>query len=119
MKIILWILRIVPALILLQTAIFYKFPGHPESIELFTKVSNYFNGAFSESIIRYGSGILEVIASVLILVPSTSKYGAFLIVGIMAAAILGHVLVLGYDKVFVMALITFACSAGYLVLRKK
>jgi len=119
MKILLWILRIIPAFILLQTAIFYKFPGHPESIELFTKVSNYFNGAVSESILRYGTGILEVIASILILLPKTSKYGALLIIGIMLGAIMGHVLVLGYDKVFVMALVTLASSVAYLVITRK
>lgn len=119
MRILLWILRIVPAVILLQTVVIYKFPGHPDSIELFTKLSNFLNGMVSEGLLRFGTGILEVIASILILVPRTSKFGALMIVGLMAGAILSHIFVLGYDKVFILALITFACSVGYLALARR
>jgi putative oxidoreductase len=32
-----WILRIIPALILLQT-LYFKFTAHPESVRLFTEI---------------------------------------------------------------------------------
>lgn len=119
MKIILWLLRIIPAFILMQTVIFYKFPGNPESIELFTKLSDFLNGAVSESVIRFGTGIAEIIATILLLIPKTSKLGAILIVLIMLGAVMSHILVLGYNSVFVMALITLGCSAAYLALAPK
>ena len=57
-NIISWVLRLTAAIILLQT-LFFKFTGAPESIYIFEQVG-------MEPWGRYGSGIAELIASILI-----------------------------------------------------
>ena len=82
-----WIARIVTAIILLQT-LFFKFTGAPESVELFTKLG-------VEPWGRIGTGMLELIASVLILIPSTVWLGAAVSIGLMIGAIASHILIIG------------------------
>jgi uncharacterized membrane protein YphA (DoxX/SURF4 family) len=82
-----WALRIVAAIILLQT-LYFKFTGQPESVELFSKLG-------VEPWGRIGTGIIELIASVLLLVPGTAIIGAILGVGLMLGAIFSHLLVIG------------------------
>jgi len=82
-----WIARIVTAIILLQT-LFFKFTGAPESVELFTKLG-------VEPWGRIATGVLELIASVLILIPATVWLGAALSVGLMLGAIASHIFVIG------------------------
>jgi uncharacterized membrane protein YphA (DoxX/SURF4 family) len=65
-----WALRIVAALILLQT-LFFKFSGAEESVYIFSTLG-------MEPWGRIGSGVLELIASVLILYPRTTFIGAAL-----------------------------------------
>jgi uncharacterized membrane protein YphA (DoxX/SURF4 family) len=103
-----WILRILAALIMLQT-LYFKFTDHPESVQLFTTLG-------MEPWGRYGTGILELIASILILFPSTTLIGAILGLGLMAGAIFFHLTSLGIyvngDPIlFVYALIVFVCCA--------
>jgi len=86
-KILPWIARLVAAVILLQT-LFYKFSASAESVYIFSKLH-------AEPWGRIGSGIMELIASVLILIPRTTGWGALLGLGIMGGAILSHLLVLG------------------------
>lgn len=74
-------------MILLQT-LFFKFTGAPESVYIFTKLG-------AEPFGRWFSGVAELIASVLILIPSTALFGAALAVGIMGGAIMSHILILG------------------------
>lgn len=82
-----WIARLVAAIILLQT-LFFKFTGAPESVELFTKLG-------VEPWGRIGTGVLELIASVLILIPATVWLGAVLSIGLMLGAIASHILIIG------------------------
>jgi putative oxidoreductase len=82
-----WICRIAAALILLQTLSF-KFTGAEESVYIFTKVG-------LEPWGRYGSGIAELFAAVLLLCPRTSWLGAFIAAGVMVGAIGSHVTKLG------------------------
>ena len=56
-----WILRLVPAVILLQT-LYFKFTAHPESVKLFTEIG-------MEPWGRIGTGIIELIAAILLLIP--------------------------------------------------
>lgn len=105
---ILWICRIVAALILLQT-LYYKFTGAPESVYIFTAVD-------MEPYGRYAIGIAELVASILILFPRTSLYGAFLALVIMLGAIGSHLFILGIEilndggHLFIYALIvTLSC----------
>jgi putative oxidoreductase len=111
-----WVLRITAAIILLQT-LFFKFTGAPESVYIFTKVG-------AEPWGRIGSGVVELIAAVLILTPRFTWLGSLLAIGVMAGAILSHVTVLGIevrsDKglLFALALIVFVCSTVNLLLHR-
>ena len=57
------ILKVIAATIMLQT-LFFKFTGAQESVNLFTKIAGN-NEAFA----RIGTGILELIASILLFIP--------------------------------------------------
>jgi len=109
----LWLLRLVVAGILLQT-LFFKFTGAPESVFIFETLG-------AEPYGRIGSGVAELVASVLILLPSTTALGALLAVGVMSGAIVSHVAVLGIEimgdggLLFALALIVFVCAAAVLV----
>jgi len=81
-KLILWALRIIPALIMLQT-LYFKFTAHPESVKLFTILG-------MEPWGRIGTGIAELIASILLLLPRTTLLGAVMGSGIMSGAIFFH-----------------------------
>jgi len=106
-KILSWIARLLAAVILLQT-LFYKFTGAQESKIIFTKLG-------AEPWGRIGSGIMELIASILILIPATTAYGSLLGLGIMGGAILSHIMILGlvvqddHGQLFVYALLVFIC----------
>lgn len=107
-KIVLWILRIVPAFIMLQT-LFFKFTGHPDSVDLFTALG-------AEPLGRYLVGTLELVASILLLIPKTTKYGALVTLGIMTGAIMSHFTKIGIafnndgGALFGMAVVTFTFS---------
>ncbi len=85
----LWAVRLLAAIILLQT-LYFKFLAQPESVYIFSTLG-------VEPWGRIGSGIVEGIASVLILLPRTSWIGAGLGLGIMAGAILSHLTILGIE----------------------
>ncbi len=85
--IIIWILRMVPAIILLQT-LYFKFTAHPESVKLFTEIG-------MEPYGRIGTGILELIASILILIPRFTGYGAILGLIMMTGALYFHLTKIG------------------------
>jgi uncharacterized membrane protein YphA (DoxX/SURF4 family) len=111
-----WVLRATAAVILLQT-LFFKFTAAPESVYIFTKVG-------SEPWGRIGSGVVELIAAVLILTPRFTWLGSVLALGVMAGAILSHLTILGIevqgDKglLFALAVIVFVSSAVNLVLHR-
>lgn len=90
MTILSWICRIVVAIILLQT-LFFKFTGSEESKYIFTTLM----GAENEAIGRIGSGVMELIASILLLIPSTAWLGALLGLGVASGAIFSHLTKLG------------------------
>lgn len=111
-----WVLRITAAIILLQT-LFFKFTAAPESVYIFTKVG-------AEPWGRIGSGVLELIAAILILTPRFTWLGSLIALGVMAGAIFSHLTVLGIevqgDKglLFALALIVFVCSTANLLLHR-
>ncbi|MEL0226807.1 MAG: DoxX family membrane protein, partial [Flavobacteriaceae bacterium] len=88
-KNILFVLRLIIAVILLQT-LYYKFGGHEDSIYIFTTLD-------LEPYGRIGIGVMELIASILILLKRTSWAGALLTVGLMAGAIFSHLTQLGIE----------------------
>lgn len=89
-NIISWVLRIAAAAILLQT-LYFKFTGHPESVELFTKLG-------VEPWGRIGTGVIELITGIVLLIPVTAFLGAFLGIGLMSGAILSHLTVIGIES---------------------
>jgi uncharacterized membrane protein YphA (DoxX/SURF4 family) len=111
-----WVLRAIAAVILLQT-LYFKFTAAPESVYIFTKVG-------AEPWGRLGSGVVELIAAVLILTPRFTWLGSILAAGVMAGAILSHLTILGIevqgDKglLFALAVIVFVASAINLVLHR-
>src|SRR5882762_9186626 len=115
--IILWILRLLAAVILLQT-LYFKFTARPESVHLFTILG-------MEPWGRIGTGVLELIASLLILYPRTTGYGALLGLGLMSGAIFFHLTKLGikFDGDYVLftyALIAFiSCAVLSFLYRKR
>ena len=111
-----WVLRITAAIILLQT-LFFKFTAAPESVYIFTRVG-------AEPWGRIGSGVVELIAAILIMTPRFTWLGSLLAMGVMAGAILSHLTLLGIevqgDKglLFALALIVFVCSTVNLLLHR-
>jgi hypothetical protein len=111
-----WSVRIVAVVILLQT-LFFKFTGSEESVYIFSALG-------LEPYGRIGSGIGELVAAMLILIPRTTLLGAIIGLCIISGAIVSHVFVLGIEVkndgglLFVLALIVFLCCA-ILVYRNK
>lgn len=108
------ILKIVAAIIMLQT-LFFKFSGAQESIALFTKIAGE-----NEQLMRIGTGIIELVASILLFVPKKNWLGAGLAAGTMSGAIMSHLTILGIEHnndggaLFYSAIVTFV--AGIIIL---
>lgn len=106
-NIFLWIARLAVAIILLQT-LFFKFTAAPESVYIFTKLD-------AEPFGRIGSGVIELIAAVLVLIPRTTVFGALIGAGTMLGAIVSHLFILGIEvendggTLFILAMVTFFC----------
>jgi hypothetical protein len=82
-----WALRLIVAVILLQT-LFFKFSAAKESVYIFSTLG-------MEPWGRIGSGIFELAASILLLVPSTLTIGAAMALAATGSAILFHLTRLG------------------------
>jgi uncharacterized membrane protein YphA (DoxX/SURF4 family) len=112
-----WLLRITAAIILLQT-LYFKFTAQPESVELFTKLG-------VEPWGRIGTGILELFASILLILPSTVFLGAIFGMSLMSGAILAHLTVIGIQsqndggQLFTLAITVFLCCLVIMFLHKK
>lgn len=110
------VLRLVAAVILLQT-LYFKFTAHPESVELFTKMG-------VEPWGRIGTGIIELVVAILLLIPSTVFIGAFLGIGLMSGAILSHLTIIGIEskgdggQLFMLAIVVWICCAILMLLNK-
>lgn len=110
-----WVLQLSVAVILLQT-LFFKFTGAEESVFIFSTLG-------AEPWGRYASGVAELVAAALLLVPGFAAYGALLSLGVISGAILSHLTVLGIEVrgdgglLFALAMIVFICSLGILALR--
>lgn len=108
-KLVYWIARLVAAIIMLQT-LYFKFTAAPESVYIFTTVG-------MEPWGRIGVGILEAVASLLLLFTPTAWLGAGLALGLMAGAIGMHITLLGIEVqgdggyLFALAMAVALCSA--------
>lgn len=111
-----WLFQVGVAVILLQT-LFFKFTGAEESVYIFSTLG-------AEPWGRIGSGVIELIASILLLAPATAPIGALLTMGVMAGAIVSHLTILGIEikgdggLLFGLALTAFAGSAIVVAIRR-
>ncbi|MEL7369737.1 MAG: DoxX family protein [Myxococcota bacterium] len=104
------LLRLLAAGILLQT-LFFKFTGAAESVYIFSTIGAEPGG-------RLLSGVVELLAAILLLIPATQVYGAGLASMVMLGALSTHLLFLGIEvqgdggALFALAWITLLCSLG-------
>ncbi len=115
-----WIARIAIAIILFQT-LFFKFTGAEESKYIFTTLM----GAEYEAVGRIGSGIVELAAVILLLVPSTAWIGAAIALATITGAIFSHLTQLGIvvkddgGLLFLLATTVFVLSVAVLFIHRK
>lgn len=108
-KYILLVIKIIVAVILFQT-LYFKFSGSAESVYIFEKLG-------IEPVGRIGSGITELLASILLFVDKTKFYAAITAAGTMLVAIISHIFILGIEvmndggTLFILAVITFILSS--------
>jgi len=116
LSIVSWVLQLVAAAILFQT-LFFKFTGAAESVYIFTTLG-------LEPWGRIGSGVVELIACVLLLVPRTVPLGAIVALGVITGAIVSHLTKLGIvvegdgGLLFALAVTVFLASAAILIIRR-
>ena len=112
-----WAVRIVAAIIMLQT-LYFKFTASEESVFIFTTVG-------MEPWGRIAVGVLELVASILILINFTAWLGALLALGLMGGAIMMHFTILGIEvkgdggQLFLYALAVAVCSSIILFLNRR
>lgn len=105
-----WVLRLVVAVILVQT-LFFKFTAAKESVYIFTTLGQ-------EPVGRIGSGVVELLASVLLFIPGLVPFGALLALGTMSGAVFFHLTKLGIvvqddgGLLFALALVVWFSSAA-------
>jgi uncharacterized membrane protein YphA (DoxX/SURF4 family) len=111
-----WVLQLVVAAILFQT-LFFKFTGAPESVYIFRTLG-------IEPWGRYASGVAELAACVLLLIPRTAAFGALLSLGVITGAIVSHLTRLGIvvqddgGLLFGLAVVVFLASASIVYIRR-
>jgi uncharacterized membrane protein YphA (DoxX/SURF4 family) len=116
-NIISWALQIIVAVILFQT-LFFKFTGAEESKYIFSTLG-------LEPWGRIGSGAVELIAVILLLIPRTVPYGAILALGTISGALMSHLTKLGIvvkddgGLLFILACVVFVGSLGILFLHRQ
>lgn len=116
MKIAFNLARIIAAIILLQT-LFFKFTGAEESRFIFNSIG-------AEPVGRVASGVMELVAVILLFIPKWVWMGALIALGVISGAILTHLTVLGIvvqndgGLLFALACIVFLCRAFILWSRR-
>jgi len=111
------IIRVTIAIIFLQT-LWYKFTAQPESVYIFSKIG-------LEPYGRIGIGILELIASILLMVSKTVWQGALLSFVLMVGAVYLHLSKLGIEinadggKLFYLAITVLLLSFILLLIYRK
>jgi len=115
-----WAARIIVAIILLQT-LFFKFTGAEESRYIFTTLM----GAEFEAVGRIGSGVVELVAVILLLIPSKAWLGSLIALGTISGAIFSHLTMLGIEVkgdgglLFGLAVTVFVLSAAVLLIHRR
>jgi uncharacterized membrane protein YphA (DoxX/SURF4 family) len=112
-----WALQFVVAGILVQT-LWFKFTGAPESVYIFSTLG-------MEPWGRIGSGVAELLAAILLLIPSTAALGAAIALGVILGALGAHLTKLGIEVqgdgglLFALACVVFVGAAVVLALRRR
>lgn len=115
-----WVCRVIVAIILVQT-LFFKFTGAEESKFIFATLM----GAENEAVGRIGSGLVELVAVFLLLIPATAWLGAIIAFGTISGAIFSHLTKLGIEVkgdgglLFSLAIIVFILSGLVLLIHRK
>ena len=109
--------RLLAAVILFQT-LYFKFGASEESVYIFRTVG-------MEPWGRIGVGVVELIASVLLVINRTAWIGAGIALGLMIGAIGMHLTLLGIEVqgdggyLFFLACVVFLCAGFVLVVEKE
>jgi hypothetical protein len=112
-----WICQLAAAAILGQT-LFFKFTAAEESVYIFSTLG-------MEPWGRIGTGVLELVAALMLLVPSLAGIGGLLAVGLMSGALFFHLTKLGIEVkgdgglLFALALIVLLAAGVVAVLRRR
>ena len=115
--IIFWVARLIAAIIMFQT-LYFKFTGAEESVYIFTTIG-------MEPWGRIGVGVMELVASILLIITSTAWLGAGLGLGLMIGAIGMHLFLLGIEvkgdggQLFLYAVLVAVCSVYVLFYDRK
>ncbi len=115
-----WAARIIVAVILLQT-LFFKFTGAEESRYIFTTLI----GPQFEAVGRIGSGVVELFAAILLLIPSKAWLGSVIALGTISGAIFSHLTMLGIEVkgdgglLFGLAVTVFVLSSVVLLIHRR
>jgi len=110
------IVRIIIAVIYLQT-LYFKFSAQPESVYIFKKLGYEPYG-------RIGSGIMELLIAIIILISRTKILGALLSIFVIIGALFSHLFILGIEinndggMLFILGFIVFLLSFLVLFLHK-
>src|SRR6266403_2000177 len=112
-------IRLLVSVNLLYAAIIAKFAGVPQSVALFTQMSQAVHGLISQPVFRLGSGVFESMVAVIFLIPKTARLGARLVILWMTAIIFSHIFVLGYGLFFVDALVLMLLAVSYLLVTRR
>jgi uncharacterized membrane protein YphA (DoxX/SURF4 family) len=111
-----WIAQLVVAGTLLQT-LFFKFTGAPEAVFIFSTLG-------VEPWGRLATGVVELFAGVLLLVPRSAPFGALIAAVVAVGAIGSHLALLGIEVrddgglLFGLAWLVLAGSVAVLALRR-
>ncbi len=111
-----WFAQLVAVVILVQT-LFFKFTGAPESVYIFETLG-------MEPWGRIGSGVVELFASLLLLIPGVAATGAVIALGVMGGAIVSHLTQLGIEVqgdgglLFGLAIVVTLCSLLVIWIRR-
>src|SRR5215471_210776 len=114
-----WALRLIVAVILFQT-LFFKFSAAKESVYIFSTLG-------MEPWGRIGSGVFELVAGILLLIPATVTFGALMALAVTGSAIVFHLTRLGValtavgdnGELFALAVVVVLCSGGVLLLHRQ
>jgi uncharacterized membrane protein YphA (DoxX/SURF4 family) len=116
-KILYWAARLLAAVILLQS-LYFKFGASAESVYIFTKVG-------MEPWGRIGTGVVELICSILLVITPTAWIGAGIALALMGGALTMHFTILGIEVqgdggyLFSLAWIVTVCSLYVLYVNKE